>query len=40
VLITSTVWPDMVVTTSPGRCALPPGMFSTSPQIPTMFAFA
>ena len=40
VLITSTVWPDMVVTTSPGRWALPSGMFSTSPQTPTTLALA
>ena len=29
------VWPDIVVTMSPGRCALPSGMFSTSPMTPT-----
>ena len=29
VLLTSTVLPFMALTTSPGRCALPPGMFST-----------
>src|SRR5205085_543782 len=40
VLITSIVWPDMDVTTSPGRCALPSGMFSTRPQMPTTFALA
>ena len=34
VLMTSMVWPDMEVTTSPGRCALPSGMFSTSPTTP------
>ncbi|GAV37006.1 hypothetical protein ROTAS13_04696 [Roseomonas sp. TAS13] len=34
VLITSTVWPEAVVTTSPGRCAVPEGMFSTSPTMP------
>jgi len=34
VLIASTVWPDMPLTTSPGRWALPSGMFSTSAQTP------
>ena len=29
------VWPDIEVTTSPGRCALPSGMFSTKPTTPT-----
>ena len=40
VLITSTVWPDMVVTTSPGRWAFPSGMFSTMPRIPTALTLA
>ena len=40
VLITSTVWPDMLLTTSPGLCALPSGMFSTSAQIPITLARA
>ena len=31
----SMVWPDIVVTMSPGRCALPSGMFSTRPMAPT-----
>jgi hypothetical protein len=31
----STVWPDIVVTTSPGREALPPGMFSQVATTPT-----
>ena len=30
----SMVWPDMVLTMSPGRCALPSGMFSTRPIAP------
>ena len=38
VLITSTVWPFMVVTTSPGRWALPSGIFSTRPTTPTTCA--
>ena len=28
------VWPDIEVTTSPGRQALPPGMFSTAGTMP------
>ena len=32
VLMTSTVWPDIDFTTSPGRWALPSGMFSTRAQ--------
>ena len=31
VLMISMVWPDIVVTISPGRWALPSGMFSTRP---------
>ncbi len=34
VLMISMVWPDIVVTISPGRCALPSGMFSTRPMAP------
>ena len=40
VLMTSTVWPDMLLTTSPGRWALPSGMFSTRAHTPTTFARA
>src|SRR6185312_12555518 len=40
VLMTSMVWPDIEVTTSPGRCALPSGMFSTRPRMPTALTFA
>ena len=40
VLMTSIVWPDIEVTTSPGRCAAPSGIFSTSPQMPTTSALA
>jgi hypothetical protein len=40
VFSTSMVWPDIVVTMSPGRCAFEPGMFSTSATTPTTFAFA
>ncbi len=40
VLMTSIVWPFIEVTTSPGRWALPSGMFSTSPQMPMTFALA
>ena len=40
VLITSTVSPFIVVITSPGRVALPEGMFSTIPTSPTTFALA
>jgi len=32
------VWPDIEVTTSPGRLALPPSMFSTAGTIPTMLS--
>src|SRR5664280_2442718 len=35
VLMISMVWPDIEVTMSPGRCALPSGMFSTRPMTPT-----
>ena len=38
--MTSTVWPDIVSTTSPGRCAVDDGMFSTSPTTPTALTFA
>ena len=38
--MTSTVWPEWLVTTSPGRCALSPSMFSTRPTRPTTFTFA
>ena len=31
----SMVWPDIDLTMSPGRCALPSGMFSTKPMTPT-----
>ena len=34
---TSMVWPDIEVTISPGRWALPSGIFSTSPSTPTTF---
>jgi hypothetical protein len=37
---TSIVWPDIEVTMSPGRCAVPEGMFSTSPAMPTAFTLA
>ena len=40
VLSTSMVWPDMLVTMSPGRCALPDGMFSTRPMRPTALTAA
>ena len=40
VLMISMVWPDIDVTMSPGRCALPSGMFSTRPMTPTAFTFA
>ena len=40
VLITSMVWPDIEVTMSPGRCAVPDGMFSTSPTMPTALTLA
>ena len=36
----SMVWPDIDVTMSPGRCALPSGMFSTSPMAPTALTLA
>src|ERR1700716_73925 len=36
----SMVCPDMVVTMSPGRCALPSGMFSTSPIAPMALTLA
>ena len=39
-LITSIVWPDMEVTTSPGRWALPSGIFSASAQTQTTLTFA
>ncbi len=35
VFSTSMVWPDIDLTTSSGRCALPEGMFSTKPMTPT-----
>src|ERR1700724_3398285 len=38
--MTSMVCPDMVVTMSPGRCALPSGMFSTRPMAPTALTLA
>ncbi len=31
----SIVWPDMLVTMSPGRVAFPPGMFSQAGKTPT-----
>ena len=34
------VWPDREVTTSPGRCAVDEGMFSTSPTTPTTSTLA
>ena len=34
------VCPDIAVTTSPGRIALPLGMFSTRPMMPTALTFA
>ena len=37
VLMISIVWPDSEVTMSPGRWALPSGMFSTRPMTPTTF---
>ena len=40
VLMISMVWPDMDVTMSPGRCALPSGMFSTRPMTPTALTLA
>ena len=40
VLITSMVWPDIDFTTSPGRCAVPEGMFSTRPTTPTTLTLA
>src|SRR3981189_207781 len=40
VLMISMVWPDIDVTISPGRCALPSGMFSTRPMAPTALTFA
>ena len=40
VLMISMVWPDIEVTISPGRCALPSGMFSTRPMAPTTLTFA
>ncbi len=40
VLMISMVWPDIEVTISPGRCALPSGMFSTRPMAPTALTFA
>ena len=40
VLMISMVWPDIEVTMSPGRCALPSGMFSTRPMAPTAFTLA
>ena len=40
VLMISMVWPDIEVTMSPGRCALPSGMFSTRPMAPTALTFA
>ena len=40
VLITSMVCPDIERTTSPGRCALPDGMFSTRPTTPTASTWA
>ncbi len=40
VLMTSIVSPFIDVTTSPGRTALPDGMFSTSPTRPTTLALA
>ena len=40
VLITSTVCPDMEETMSPGRWAVPEGMFSTRPQTPTTLDLA
>ena len=40
VLSTSIVWPDIERTMSPGRCAVPDGMFSTSPTMPTALTLA
>ncbi len=40
VLMISMVWPDIEVTMSPGRWALPSGMFSTRPMAPTALTFA
>jgi hypothetical protein len=36
----SMVWPDIEVTISPGRWALPSGMFSTRPMMPTTLTLA
>ncbi len=40
VLSTSMVWPESEVTMSPGRCAVPDGMFSTRPPMPTALTLA
>ena len=40
VLMISMVCPDIEVTISPGRWALPSGMFSTRPMAPTALTFA
>ena len=40
VFSTSMVWPDIEVTMSPGRCAVPDGMFSTRPTTPTALTLA
>src|SRR5260370_54365 len=40
VLMISMVWPDIEVTMSPGRCALPSGIFSTRPIPPTALTLA
>ncbi len=40
VLMISMVCPDIDLTMSPGRCALPSGMFSTRPMTPTALTFA
>ena len=40
VFSTSIVCPDIELTMSPGRCAEPEGMFSTSPTMPTALTFA
>ena len=40
VLMISMVWPDIEVTMSPGRWALPSGMFSTRPMAPTALTLA
>ena len=34
------VWPDMLVTMSPGLVALPPGMFSVAGTTPTTLIFS